>query len=735
MAALPQSTHEQVTQPTVDVDVAFTALLIGAAADALPSVIALPQRVDYLHALAERLDAPSVAPYPLSNKNKNAQRVEQPVLYVAVGDEVQARPPNLLASALAGVAVRGDALLTSLEFRDSAGVEGRLTIREACGLPAVLMQLQRRSGSVIDFVTSKLGRPLLGARAIPRVEAWAVGVEVSGAPCPSPKSLLLEYSQAWPQHAQAPSTTAWSVGPDGVNPPDTGTPPRGFRAGFSLEWPADAPLPEGALRSEDGTRISMQTSIYSRKAASKRDNVLSAEPQATVMLLRALHLRNEHSAVAAAAAAAAAAAGAAGVAGAAPTSLTPSFHSISLSSVAPDTVQDAPVHPAGSMLSVSYSLKLLPAGTVALPVEDAAAEELLLTLEARAEDRVLLGGGVLASAVEETLAEMGVGSERRVLVHATLLSHPVVCLLRLQLHTSEPPEEEEQQQMHFNAFHPGGGVPHSQERATFVADLVASWAPSSLADLGCGEGKLLEHLVANRVPIPDLIGVDVLERPLRRAGRKLDNAHTLASSAAVGGGTPHTPPHVKLLRADLSALRVACDAMTLVEVVEHLDPWELERVGPALLGRCAPRWLLVTTPNKEYNLNFIRPYDDWQEGAMKVPDVGGYPLRNRDHRFEWTRDEFRAWAEGLARDFGYTASFHGVGGGPFDERVPYGVWRGPGPQTQAVVFEKIGGTPPAPWWPEAPATSPSAAADAMAMPLHGHADSVVWHSTKTIHGS
>ena len=723
---LPQSAREQVAQPTVDRDTELTALHIGAAADTLPSVITLPQRVDYLHALAEHLRAPSVAPFPLA-KGKGAQRIEQPVLYVAVGSaEVQARPSNLIASALAGVEVRGDALLTSLEFRDSAGVEGLLSARVPCGLPVVIAQLLKRSGSVVEIVDSKLGRPLLGARTIPRVEAWPVGVEVSGQPCPSPKSLLLEYSQAWPQPETTLKTTAWPVGSDGVSPPDTGAPPRGFRAGFRLEWPAAAPLPEGAVRCDDGARISMQTAIYSRKSASKQDQVQSAEPQAAVMMLRALHRRNEHAVDA--------------VAAATSTSMGPAFHSIKLLSATSDArtsdatsgdTQDAAAHVAGSRLCVSYTLKLLPAGSASLP-EDVATEEGLLLLEARTEDRVLLGGGVLASAVEDVLAEMAVGSEQRLLMQATLLMQPVACVLWLRLHSSEPPGEEAPQQSHFNAFRPGGGVPHAQERAAFVADVVSSWAPSSLADVGCGDGKVLEHLIARQVPVPHMLGADVQESALRRAGRKLGAALALASAEPGDGGAPHIPPHVELFYAGLSELRLSCEAITLVEVIEHLDPWILERLGPELLGRCAPRWLLVTTPNKEYNLNFLQPPTEWQEGAMKVPDVGGYPLRNPDHRFEWTRDEFRAWAEGLAHDFGYTVSFHGIGGGPFDERVPYGVWRGPGPQTQAVVFERLSNssTLPAPWWLEMPSTSSHAApgADATATPLHGHESSLVWCS-------
>lgn len=39
-----------------------------------------------------------------------------------------------------------------------------------------------------------------------------------------------------------------------------------------------------------------------------------------------------------------------------------------------------------------------------------------------------------------------------------------------------------------------------------------------------------------------------------------------------------------------------------------------------------------------------------------------YPMRHHDHRFEWTRTEFRAWARTAAEQFGYDVGFSGVGG-------------------------------------------------------------------------
>jgi hypothetical protein len=71
-----------------------------------------------------------------------------------------------------------------------------------------------------------------------------------------------------------------------------------------------------------------------------------------------------------------------------------------------------------------------------------------------------------------------------------------------------------------------------------------------------------------------------------------------------------------------------------------------------------------TTPNVEYNPRF---------GTLPAGR-----LRHKDHRFEWTRAEFRAWAEGICGRFGYGARFLPVG--PEDPEV--------GAPSQMAVFER-----------------------------------------------
>jgi hypothetical protein len=74
--------------------------------------------------------------------------------------------------------------------------------------------------------------------------------------------------------------------------------------------------------------------------------------------------------------------------------------------------------------------------------------------------------------------------------------------------------------------------------------------------------------------------------------------------------------------------------------------------------------VIVTTPNVAYNVRF--------EG---LPDG---QLRHRDHRFEWNREAFAAWAGGVAERNGYRARFLPVGS--VDPEV--------GPPTQMAVFER-----------------------------------------------
>jgi hypothetical protein len=60
-----------------------------------------------------------------------------------------------------------------------------------------------------------------------------------------------------------------------------------------------------------------------------------------------------------------------------------------------------------------------------------------------------------------------------------------------------------------------------------------------------------------------------------------------------------------------------------------------------------PRTVVLTTPNREYNVT-------WET-------LPAGQFRHADHRFEWTRQEFQDWATGIAARFGYSVRFLPVG--------------------------------------------------------------------------
>jgi hypothetical protein len=84
-----------------------------------------------------------------------------------------------------------------------------------------------------------------------------------------------------------------------------------------------------------------------------------------------------------------------------------------------------------------------------------------------------------------------------------------------------------------------------------------------------------------------------------------------------------------------------------VEVIEHLDAPRLTAMERLIFEFARPRHIVITTPNREYNVLF--------------PTLPPGKMRHNDHRFEWTRSEFAGWAEPVAARFGYEVQFMPVG--------------------------------------------------------------------------
>jgi 3' terminal RNA ribose 2'-O-methyltransferase Hen1 len=179
---------------------------------------------------------------------------------------------------------------------------------------------------------------------------------------------------------------------------------------------------------------------------------------------------------------------------------------------------------------------------------------------------------------------------------------------------------------------------HTQ-RLNLVAARLKDLGAKTVVDLGCGEGKLLRRLLADRA-FEQITGMDVSHRSLETASARLRLERM----------PERQRNRIRLLQGSLlyrDKRLAGFDAAALIEVIEHLDAARVAAMERALFEFARPRHVLVTTPNREYNGLF--------------PSLPKGKLRHGDHRFEWTRAEFAAWADSAARRFGYQVSYEPVG--------------------------------------------------------------------------
>ena len=176
-----------------------------------------------------------------------------------------------------------------------------------------------------------------------------------------------------------------------------------------------------------------------------------------------------------------------------------------------------------------------------------------------------------------------------------------------------------------------------EQRLARVQELLKASGAARVLDLGCGEGKLLQRLLKDE-QFSEVVGVDVSHRVLERASARLERFPERVRS------------RVKLLHGSLlyrDKRLSGFDAAALVEVIEHLEPFRLAAFERNVFAFARPKTIVLTTPNVEYNALW--------------PSLSAGTLRHRDHRFEWTRSEFVAWATRVAETYGYTLQISGVG--------------------------------------------------------------------------
>ncbi|MEU6731108.1 3' terminal RNA ribose 2'-O-methyltransferase Hen1 [Nonomuraea wenchangensis] len=194
----------------------------------------------------------------------------------------------------------------------------------------------------------------------------------------------------------------------------------------------------------------------------------------------------------------------------------------------------------------------------------------------------------------------------------------------------------------------------SVRRREAVLAKLTELGAAGVIDLGCGQGELVGALLS-RPAFTRVAGMDVSPLALTIAARRLRLDRMPEAKRArltlFQGALTYTDKRLS-----------GYDAAVLMEVIEHVDPPRLAALERVVFGHARPRYVVVTTPNVEYNVRY-----EFLTG-----------LRHPDHRFEWTRAEFAAWAHRVAAEHGYAVAFEPVGDD--DPEV--------GPPTQMGVFTR-----------------------------------------------
>jgi len=203
---------------------------------------------------------------------------------------------------------------------------------------------------------------------------------------------------------------------------------------------------------------------------------------------------------------------------------------------------------------------------------------------------------------------------------------------------------------------PIGSAPLRVQRAEAVISALKYYGAQRVVDAGCGPGALLRRLQQDRY-FTKIVGIDVSARSLEQAARAL-NLEELPDAER---------GRIELLHGSVvyrDERITGFDAAVLMEVIEHVEPSRLTALEDSIFAGACPHVVIATTPNAEYNHLY--------------PMLAAGTMRHDDHRFEWTRAEFAAWAEAVAGRRGYTVEYRGIG-----EQSSHA-----GTPTQMAIFRK-----------------------------------------------
>ncbi|CAL1149721.1 unnamed protein product, partial [Cladocopium goreaui] len=313
--------------------------------------------------------------------------------------------------------------------------------------------------------------------------------------------------------------------------------------------------------------------------------------------------------------------------------------------------------PRGSKVTFSYQIKLGQA---------TGDETIEMLLERQERLTAAVTGRVLHPVLQDLLQTLTIGGDVSMSRSCEYEGVPCDFLFQLHLLDLQLPAEPEPPKKVIK-FDP----PLWKQRQKFIVQALLCRSVRSVLDLGCGDGQLLEALYLQS-SFDRLCGLELSEIRVKNTQKRLSHVSdaALETTTAVMCADFVAPG-----QAEWVSFAAGIEAIVLCEVLEHLPEASMPRLPHALFA-LHPQVVIVTSPNADFGDS-----DSEEEEAPDSKAVAHRPFRHADHEREWTRAEFKEWAERVAQEHGYWISeLGGVGYLPELEAN--------GPCTQLCIFER-----------------------------------------------
>lgn len=164
-----------------------------------------------------------------------------------------------------------------------------------------------------------------------------------------------------------------------------------------------------------------------------------------------------------------------------------------------------------------------------------------------------------------------------------------------------------------------------------------------------------------------LIGLDLDPERLQYARTLNQDPHQSLSSSSFPPPSRWEPLRVELWHGNLAVKNerfVGIECIIMSEVIEHLYQSDIDRSIPLLFGHYRPQWIIITTPNYEFNRHIDQYSTPESRRDHRFLDPTGRTdryFRDSDHKFEWTRDEFNHWCQSISSTYDYDHHITGCG--------------------------------------------------------------------------